>query len=91
MQSERDYLAKFVFPELRERMAKRKLKLVDLDYRWGITEEEVEQGKILEILLQEIDQSRPFFIGMLGEHFGSILEKIPEDDYNHDFIYRASW
>ena len=67
MHAERDYLAKVVFPELRERCAKRRLHLVDLDLRWGVTEEEAEQGKVLEIVLNEIDRSRPFFVAILGE------------------------
>jgi nephrocystin-3 len=79
MQAERDYLAKVVFPELKDRMAKRNLHLVDLDLRWGVTEEEAEHGKVLEVILQGIDRSRPFFIGLLGERYGSLPDKVPED------------
>jgi hypothetical protein len=79
MQSERDYLAKVVFPELRDRMAKRNLHLVDLDLRWGVTEEEAEKGKVLDVILGEIDRSRPFFVGLLGERYGALPDKIPED------------
>ncbi len=79
MHAERDHLVKVVFPELRERCAKRKLHLVDIDLRWGVTEEEAEQGKVLEIILDEIDRSRPFFIAILGERYGSVLDNVPED------------
>jgi nephrocystin-3 len=79
MQAERDYLAKVVFPELRDRMSKRNLHLVDLDLRWGVTEEEAEQGKVLDVILGEIDRSRPFFVGLLGERYGALPDKIPED------------
>jgi tetratricopeptide (TPR) repeat protein len=79
MYAERDHLVKVVFPELRERCAKLRLHLVDLDLRWGVTEEEAEQGKVLEIVLDEIDRSRPFFIGIIGERYGSLLDKVPED------------
>jgi len=79
MHAERDYLVKAVFPELRERMAKRCLHLVDLDLRWGVTEEEAEQGKVLEIMLDEVNRSRPFFIGILGERYGYVPREIPED------------
>lgn len=51
MHAERDHLVKVVFPELRERMAQRHLHLVDL--RWGVTDEEAEQGKVTEIILDE--------------------------------------
>jgi len=79
MHAERDYLGRIVFPELRERCVKRKLHLVDLDLRWGVTEEEAEQGKVLEIILDEINRSRPFFIAILGERYGSVLDEVPED------------
>jgi tetratricopeptide (TPR) repeat protein len=79
MQAERDYLAKVVFPELKDRMSKHQLHLVDLDLRWGVTEEEAEHGKVLEMCLQTIDRSRPFFIGLLGERYGSLPGKVPED------------
>ena len=70
MHAERDHLVRFVFPELRERCAKRRLHLVDVDLRWGVTEEEAERGKVLEICLDEIERCRPFFIGLLGERYG---------------------
>ncbi|MBK8280224.1 MAG: DUF4062 domain-containing protein [Saprospiraceae bacterium] len=55
MHSERDYLVKYVFPELKERCIKKGLALVDVDLRWGVTEEEAEQGKAIEICLDEIE------------------------------------
>jgi nephrocystin-3 len=78
MHAERDHLVKVVFPELRDRMAGRHLYLVDIDLRWGITEEEAEQGRALEICLEEIERSRPFFIGVLGERYGSLVGSLPE-------------
>jgi AAA ATPase domain/Domain of unknown function (DUF4062) len=79
MHAERDYLVKFIFPELRERCAKLRLHLLDVDLRWGVTEEEAEQRKVLEVILEQIERSRPFFIGILGERYGSIPENIPID------------
>ncbi|OGD17713.1 MAG: hypothetical protein A2Y69_05625 [Candidatus Aminicenantes bacterium RBG_13_59_9] len=70
MHAERDYLVRFVFPELRSRCAKRRLHLIDVDLRWGVTEEDTEKGRILEVCLDEIDRCRPFFVGLLGERFG---------------------
>ena len=35
--------------------------------RWGITEEESRQGKVLPISLAKINCCRPCFVGMLGE------------------------
>jgi tetratricopeptide (TPR) repeat protein len=84
MHAERDHLVKVVFPELRERMAKRRLYLVDVDLRWGVTEEEAEHGKVLEVCLDEIERCRPFFIGILGGRYGYIPAKVPE---NIEFTY----
>jgi len=79
MHVERDHLVKVVFPELRERCEKRRVHLIDVDLRWGVTEEEAEQGKVLEIILDEVERSRPFFIGILGKRYGSIPDDIPDD------------
>ena len=66
MHAERDYLVKNVFPELREWAQQWKLYLVDIDLRWGVTAAEAEDGRVLDICLEQIDGSRPFFICMLG-------------------------
>ena len=71
MHAERDHLVKVIFPELRERCAGRGLQLVDVDLRWGVTEAEAEQGKVVDVILREIEASRPFFVGLLGERYGT--------------------
>ncbi len=70
MHAERDHLVKVVFPRLRQWCEERRLHLVDIDLRWGVTKEQANNGASLEICLQEIDGSRPFFIGILGERYG---------------------
>lgn len=42
MQAERDHLIRFVFPRLREDLLKRKIHLVDVDLRWGVTKDRLE-------------------------------------------------
>ena len=78
---ERDELVKRIFPELRRRCKVRFVELLEVDLRWGITEEQSKSGETLRICLQEIDRCRPsapvFFIGMLGERYGWI----PPEDY----------
>jgi Domain of unknown function (DUF4062)/NACHT domain len=87
MHAERDHLVKIVFPELRERCEKRQLHIIDIDLRWGVTEEEAEAGKVLEIILDEAERSRPFFIGILGERYGSIPDNIPEEaEFAHPWL-----
>ncbi|MDR1180682.1 MAG: tetratricopeptide repeat protein [Bacteroidales bacterium] len=70
MQQERDYLVNRVFPELRRYCSERDVELTELDLRWGVTEEESQQGKVVEICLKEIDNTHPFFIGLIGERYG---------------------
>lgn len=70
MKEERDYLITKIFPKLAAEATKRDVTLIPLDLRWGISEEESRTGKVIEICLQEIEQSRPFFIGLLGNRYG---------------------
>lgn len=61
MHAERDHLVRFVFPELKERCRKQKVNLIDVDLRWGVTEADAQDGKALDICLDEIDSCRPYF------------------------------
>jgi nephrocystin-3 len=84
---ERDLLVKRVFPELRRLCRARQVELIDVDLRWGITEKEAQQGKVLPICLAEIDLARPYFMGFIGDRYGwmpaseqypeAVLEKEP--------------
>lgn len=79
MHAERDYLVKVVFPRLRQWCEQRRLHLVDVDLRWGVTREDAESGKALEICLSEIDRSRPFFLCLLGHRYGWVPDTLPTD------------
>jgi ankyrin repeat protein len=76
MHAERDCLIKRVFPRLREWLFPYLMYMVDIDLRWGITREEAEHDKVLELCLQEIDNCQPFFIGLLGQRYGWIPTQI---------------
>ena len=76
MQAERDFLVKQVFPELRRRCRERAVEFVEVDLRWGVTEEQAERGEVLPICLREIELCRPYFIGLLGERYGWVPEQI---------------
>jgi nephrocystin-3 len=75
MQAERDYLVKQVFPELRKRCRERAVEFVEVDLRWGVTEEQANRGEVLPICLREIELCRPYFIGLLGERYGWVPDK----------------
>jgi tetratricopeptide (TPR) repeat protein len=76
MQEERDYLVKQVFPELRKRCRERAVEFVEVDLRWGVTEEQANRGEVLPICLREIELCRPYFIGLLGERYGWMPDRI---------------
>jgi tetratricopeptide (TPR) repeat protein len=72
MQAERSYLVTKVFPTLRRYSEERGVSIFELDLRWGISEEEAKQGKVFDICLKEVRETKPFFIGLLGERYGWI-------------------
>ena len=78
MMKERDYLIKEVFPEIRHRCHQRGIEFTEIDLRWGVTEKQAQQGKVIEVCLKEIDRCRPYFIGILGDRYGWIP---PTDEY----------
>jgi tetratricopeptide (TPR) repeat protein len=86
MQAERDYLVKFIFPQLRKLCESRGVTWGEVDLRWGVTDEQAYEGKVLPICLEEIKRCRPYFIGLLGERYGWIPDAIPAD-----VIEREPW
>lgn len=70
MQTERDELVKRIFPQLRKLCEERGVIWGEVDLRWGITDEQKAEGKVLPICLAEIEHCRPYFICMLGERYG---------------------
>ncbi len=69
---ERRLLASQVFPKLNRQARKRGVELVEVDLRWGVTQQQAEDGHALEICLQQIERCKPYFIGMLGDSYGSL-------------------
>jgi nephrocystin-3 len=78
MHSERDWLVKRVFPALREKLEPHRVHLVDIDLRWGVTKEQSDNSGALDICLKQVDECKPFFLGILGEYYGWVSPKIPE-------------
>lgn len=66
MQSERDHLVRFVFPRLREELLRRRLHLVDVDLRWGVTGDQ----DAFDLCMDEIKRCHPRFVCMLGGRYG---------------------
>ncbi len=70
LQEERDVMVNIVFPRLRRRFRNTGLEIVDVDLRWGVTEEQASRGETIGLCLAEIERCRPFFIGIVGERYG---------------------
>jgi hypothetical protein len=81
MHAERDYLVKNIFPELTEWCEKHKLRLIDIDLRWGITSADSETKNTVKACLKNIDNCRPFFLCFLGQRRGWV----PNDPLCYEF------
>lgn len=86
MQAERDELVKFVFPQLRKLCEERGVIWGEVDLRWGISDEQKAEGRVLPICLDEIERCRPYFIGLLGERYGWV-----PDEIDAGLIERQPW
>ena len=80
MHAERDHLVKVTFPRLRQWCEERRLHVVDIDLRWGVTKEQSDNGAAIDICLHEIDGSRPFFVCILGGRYGWVPDKLPPEE-----------
>ncbi|MBR3836724.1 MAG: DUF4062 domain-containing protein [Clostridia bacterium] len=78
MDQERSYFNEVIAPKISRICSDRGVSFFSVDLRWGITREEQVDGKVLPICLSEIDKCRPYFIGIIGNRYGSILETVPE-------------
>jgi tetratricopeptide (TPR) repeat protein len=94
--AERDYLHQVVFPELEERLRERYQHLEPIDLRWGVEtgdlgEQESKELLILKVCLAEIERSRPFLIGLVGDRYGWVppQERIEAAAQEAGFDYEA--
>lgn len=83
MQGERDVVVHSVFPRLREEFGRRLVDVTEVDLRWGIPEEQLDDCGILEICIDEVLHCAPFFVGIVGNRYGTIasnasVKSLPE-------------
>jgi tetratricopeptide (TPR) repeat protein len=79
MQAEREELVKQVLPQVRAACEARGVAFSEVDLRWGVSDEQKAEGAVLPICLAEIERSRPYFIGMLGDRYGWVPDEVPAD------------
>ena len=75
MHAERDHLRNFVFPIIDERLRERREYLEPIDLRQGVEALEDDQAharelQVLNVCLEEVERSRPFLLGLLGDRYG---------------------
>lgn len=71
-ESERRILANSVFPKLRDKYAERGVSIVEIDLRWGLTEDKIRQEGLIDACLKEINRCSDFF-GLLGQSYGTLV------------------
>ena len=87
MQKERDILNQDVFPIVKGVCDKLGVAFNMIDLRWGITDEDKANGSVLELCLDEIRHCKPYFIGLIGNHYGTILSDYsPDIEEKYGFI-----
>jgi len=80
MIADRDELMARTWPALRSLCRGLSVEFVEVDLRWGITEEQSQRKETVQYCLDEIKRCRPYFIGLLGERYGWVpqAEAFPE-------------
>ena len=81
---------RYVFPELRARAEQLKVRIYEVDLRWGVTKQQSENKQTLGLCLAEAEQC-DLFIGILGERYGWVpgseyLKSFPQFQWIQDDI-----
>eukprot|EP00026_Physarum_polycephalum_P000890 Phypoly_transcript_00891.p1 GENE.Phypoly_transcript_00891~~Phypoly_transcript_00891.p1 ORF type:complete len:1193 (+),score=210.89 Phypoly_transcript_00891:164-3742(+) len=70
MHEEREVIMRLAMVELERFCYERGVSLTYIDMRWGITDEMGDNAQTILRCLQEVDNSRPYFVAMMGERYG---------------------
>ncbi len=71
LDKERSYIVQQVFSELQHKYPD--FQFCPIDLRWGITEEESKSKQVVDLCLKYLHDCQPYFIGILGDRYGSVL------------------
>ena len=84
---EREHLTKNVFPQFIKMCEEKSCMFSPIDLRWGITSEQLQDGQVINICLNTVEVSRPFFVTCLGERYGW-QRGPPKGEPGHDEMYQ---
>ena len=90
MQEERDIIVKKVFPRFRIETENRGISFSYVDLRWGVKPNAMPK-EIIDTCLSEIKNCEPYFIGLIGHNYGSIIPdlenaEIDQLEKNHEGV-----
>lgn len=95
MNEERDLLVKDTFVKIRELCKERNIEFVPIELRWGLSSS---QGKahIISACLNEIKESQPYFIGIIGDRYGWVptiqeVQSSYPDNSKPKIFYQYPW
>ena len=88
MIADRDELMAQTWPALRSLCRGLSVEFVEVDLRWGITEEQSQRKETVQYCLDEIKRCRPYFIGLLGERYGWVPEA---EAFPDGLLEREGW
>ncbi len=101
MQAERDYIKKIIIPQLQHHFRNDNINIYTIDLRWGVDTssvdfDEAREAKVLDVCFNTIRNSRPYFVGLIGNRYGWIPSKdrqielcslfSSEDDFMLEYI-----
>ena len=91
MHAERDLLNRFVFPQLQETLRERghNCSVQWIDLRWGLdtstTPEHEQEMRIFQVCLGEIERSKPYFLCILGQAYGTEASREAIENLTKEF------
>ena len=79
MQEERERFNNRIFPRLQRLCRDKGVSFFTVDLRWGVAEEDIKNNQLVRLCLNEVDKCRPFFLGIIGNRYGSSMENVPDE------------
>ena len=74
MDAERDAIMNRVYPAVAQALAPKHIHVDFIDLRWGVSTQQIAENErenhVLRECIDSINESRPFFIGLLGDRYG---------------------
>jgi tetratricopeptide (TPR) repeat protein len=77
--AERERIARTLPAALRRRLSGRSIEVSLVDLRWGLTDAQLRESGIVRACLGAVERCSPFFVGLIGDQYGTVPLILPED------------